>query len=317
MKQPIEASLGGTSYPADPEELLGFLREAFDLPGAPPWPVEADQPTDKQPADPGLLGVIAPHIDLRVSRVAYAHAFAPLLRVAPVPHYLILGVGHRCRQEWAVDGRSWHTALGTIAADPTLAEFLGRELGPELLADPGAFHREHSIEFPLVWLQAIHRLRGLEPDFRIAPVLCGGLYGLLLGENEEAEWERLRQLGSALAQWCERCQKEGGVRVIVSIDGCHEGSRFDHDYPVTPARQKQTRAWEDFFWRYVERHDADGLIGFLRQDMNARYFDGVGACLLLLEMLGRNFRLERSHYEQWVEPRDRSMVTFTSAALTR
>lgn len=311
MNSIIEAQLAGISYPETAGQILQTVREYFDQEKAPPWPTEADADISTLSSSSGLLGVITPHIDLRVSPLSYAHAFAPLLKEPPASAYLILGVGHQSRQEWCIDPRTWSTPLGDISVDPTLPQQLADEVGPELLQDPGAFEHEHSIEFPLVLLQALCRLRGWEADFRIAPVLCGGLYSLL-DEFEDAasERERLARLAQSLHRWWEA--QAGDVRLIVSIDGCHQGPRFDHPYEMDPTRLKQTQVWEDFLWHYVERQDLEGLLIFLKQDGNARHFDGVGALALLLSMFPGELQVKRTYYEQWFEPRDASMVSFTS-----
>lgn len=311
MPPPIQAKLAGISYPETDGQILQAVRDYFDLSEAPPWPSEADDDIASLSPTPGLLGVISPHIDLRVSPVSYAHALEPLLKEPPASTYLILGVGHQCRQEWATDGRPWSSPLGEITVDHAAVHQLAEKVGPELLREPQAFEHEHSIEFPLLLLQALCRLRGLEPDFQILPLLCGGLYPLLFDlEDAPQEKQRLEKLATALRQWWD--QQQGDVRVIVSIDGCHQGPRFDHPYEMDSTRLKQTQVWEDFLWHYIERQDLQGLLIFLQQDGNARHFDGVGALALLLTMFPGEAQVKRTYYEQWFEPGDASMVSFTS-----
>jgi len=317
MKRTIKAQLAGRSYPSESGQILQYVRDFFDLEESPPWPAEADTDPHALPEMPGLIGIVAPHIELRVGEAAYAHAFEPLLRARPAAHYLILGVGHSCRLEWAVDGRPWATPLGTIPADNGLALELAASLGKEFVLDPLAFEHEHSIEFPLILLQALDRLRGTEPDFTIAPVLCGGLHGLLHGIEEDTYRQLLAAIARRLRTWFDRARADGGARIIVSIDGCHQGPRFDHPYGMTPERLRETHAWEENLWQHVERHDPDGLLSFLRKDKNARYFDGVGALMLLMEMFPEGLGLERTCYRQAYHPGDRSMVSFTSARVTQ
>lgn len=308
------AALAGISYPATAGQILQSVRAYFDLEKSPPWPEEADaDPTSLTP-DSDLLGIVAPHIDLRVSPTAYAHAFLPLLKEPPAATYLVLGVGHQSRHEWCADTRAWSTPLGESPVDVGLAHELAAAVGTNILSDDRAFEQEHSIEFPLILLQALSRLRGCEPAFTLAPLLCGGLYPILYEfESAKTEAEHLETLAQTLRKWWDR--QEGTARLILSIDGCHQGPRFDHPYKMDAARLRQTAAWENFLWRYVERRDLEGLLHYLNQDGNARYFDGVGALALLMSMFPEKLEVSRTHYEQWLEPSDASVVTFTSGTL--
>ena len=101
-----------------------------------------------------LAGIIAPHINFRVSLTAHAAAFRPLLDEPLAERYLILGVGHRSPIEWNLDRRDIITPLGHARCDRDLVD----ALAPPAMFEPDAHRGEHSIEFPLLFLQAIHQL---------------------------------------------------------------------------------------------------------------------------------------------------------------
>jgi hypothetical protein len=84
---------------------------------------------------------------------------------------------------------------------------------------------------------------------------------------------------------------------------------------VTSRILQDTRAWEEELWTQVGKPDLDGFIEFLRQDENARYFDGVGALALLRQVLGPNLQIERTAHEQWFEKTDASVVTVSGGVL--
>jgi predicted class III extradiol MEMO1 family dioxygenase len=298
-----------TCYPSRPDKALAFFRDAFSIdPEIPPAP----------PGKP-LAGIISPHIDFRVSLPSYAAAFRPLLDEPLAENYLVLGVGHRSRLEWNLDLRDYVTPLGPAICATELVEALAGETDRKRLFLGAAHEGEHSIEFPLVWLQALHRLHRTagksDRPVRFVPLLCGGLHHYVDGQ---AEWDDLagfHHLASALGELFKKFPPGEKLRVIVSIDGCHMGPRFQHPFRVTPRLLEATAAWEDALWHQAAPGDARQFLDWLRAEGNLRYFDGVGALGLLLAAgggAGKPFALQRTFYEQWFTERDASVVTFSS-----
>jgi AmmeMemoRadiSam system protein B len=295
-------------YPGDPAAALDFFREGFAL------AAQLDLPA--APALGKLAGIVAPHIDFRVSRRAYAAAFAPLLREPLAETYLILGVGHRSRLEWNLDRRDYLTPLGRAkCAVDWVDELAGKAGDPAHFFEPKGHHGEHSIEFPLLWLQALHRLHpdGDKKPVRFLPLLCGGLHAYV---DQLAEWDDLadfHRLARALGELFRENPPGEKLRVIVSIDGCHLGPRFRHPFQVDEEMLRDTATWEEKLWAVAARGDAREFLGWLRAEGNERYFDGVGALALLFAAGGKNhFAIQRTFYEQWFTPRDASAVTFSS-----
>ncbi len=297
-------------YPTDANAALDFFREGFAL--------AATLDLPPAPRDLKLAGIVAPHIDFRVSRRAYAAAFAPRLREPLAETYLILGVGHRSRLEWNLDRRDYTTPLGRARCAVDWVDALaGSDGDPARFSEPKAHHGEHSIEFPLLWLQALHRLHpdGGKKPVRFVPLLCGGLHSYI-GKFED--WDELadfHRLARALGELFRRHPPGGQLRVIVSIDGCHLGPRFHHPFRVDEAVLRDTAAWEKRLWAVATRGDAREFLGWLREEGNERYFDGVGALALLFAAgaaAKKNFAIQRPFYEQWFTPRDASAVTFSS-----
>jgi AmmeMemoRadiSam system protein B len=257
-----------------------------------------------------LRGIIAPHIDFRVSLEAYTTAFQPLMETPLAETYIVLGVGHRSRLDWNLDRRDYATPLGPIECARDLVDEL--TAGSRGLFGPDAHAGEHSIEFALLWLQALHRLhpQPIEKPLRFVPVLCGGLHSYVEGEKEWDDLEDLHRLARNLAGM----MRDHGERlqVIVSIDGCHLGPRFRHHFRVTPALLQATDGWEKMLWDCAARGDVRGFLEWFREEGNDRYFDGVGALALLLAAGEGKFKPRRTYYEQWFTEADASAVTFSS-----
>jgi AmmeMemoRadiSam system protein B len=257
------------------------------------------------------LGIVSPHIDFRVSQAAYAQAFAPLFAAPPADTYIILGVGHRARQEWSCDTRAYLTPLGRVKTHQPIIDSLLANVSSRLANDPRAHEGEHSIEFPLICLQACRQLLKINAPFTFVPILCGGLSEYLVTQTPPPLDATLYRLAGVLRQITSAAK--GKVQIIVSIDGCHIGPRFGHGFAVTPDVLKDCRGWESSIWKQVTQGDLDAFLRLLMHDGNQRYFDGVGALALLLAAFGPSLTLHQTHYEQWFTPNDASVVTFTSA----
>jgi AmmeMemoRadiSam system protein B len=302
-KSSLSARCAGICYPTGVKEVRTFFDNFFGRPGEAPLPRSGSHP---------VLGCITPHIDFRVTTAAYGWAYQDLLQAPWADTYLILGVGHRSHIEWSTDARGYQTPLGLVETDEEALSLL-QAGAPECFTHPSGHVGEHSIEFPLVCLQAFRQRLGCTKPFRFVPLLCGSLpHEVMLGEDPRKN-EELQNLAKILRTWWDG--KKGRVQVIVSIDGCHIGPRFQHAYDVTDSLLTLCGAWEERLWEKIEQRDLDGFLDHLRPDGNARYFDGAGALALFLTMFEKNFRLKRTHYAQWFEKRDRSAVTFTSGTL--
>jgi MEMO1 family protein len=304
-------------YPSDPAKALVFFRDALALLAAGELP--------PAPQKSSLAGIITPHIDFRVSLRAYAAAFRPLLDVPLADTYLILGVGHRSHLEWNFDHHDYVTPLGRATCATDLVDVLAAEADPAHHFFHEAHHGEHSIEFALTWLQALHQLHPARSEkgkpVRFVPLLCGGMHDYVEGL---AGWDDLtdfHRLSRALAHLLQKFSSGERLRIIVSIDGCHLGPRFQHPFRVTPALLKATAGWEQMLWTSAAQGDARKFLDWFREEGNDRYFDGVGALALLLAAGGltgtRKFAIQRTFYEQWFTERDASAVTFSSGRVLR
>jgi predicted class III extradiol MEMO1 family dioxygenase len=294
-------------YPSDPGSALEFFREALDL-----------LPASRLPPAPkgsSLAGIITPHIDFRVSLRAYAAAFGPLLDEPLADTYLILGVGHRSRLEWNLDRRDYTTPLGHAVCATDFVDALAAGTDPTRRFSPKAHEGEHSIEFALIWLQTLHQLHPTQAvqkkRVRFVPLLCGSLHNYIDGPNEWDDLGDFHLLSHNLAALLKKCAAEGEkIQIIVSIDGCHLGPRFQHPFEVTQALLQATAGWEKMLWSCAAEGDVRKFLDWFRNEGNDRYFDGVGALALL--MASGKFAIQRTFYEQWFTERDASAVTFSS-----
>ena len=250
-------------YPSNETEAIAYFKEAFRL---------AESKKIANSNSGKIKGIITPHIDFRVSLRAYAEAFAPLLQQPLADTYIILGVGHRSHLEWNLDGRDYQTPLGRVGCDVDLVNRLAGKIASRTIFEPSSHEGEHSIEFALLWLQALHRLHGDKRDFRLVPLLCGGMHRYLDGESEWDDLKIFQQLSRGLGEMVQ--EKGATLRLIVSIDGCHIGPRFGHPFSVDAAFLQETARWEEGLWNLAGRGSAREFLDWFRAEGNDRYFDG-------------------------------------------
>lgn len=158
-------AVAGQFYPGQPRELADT--------------VNAYLAGDVQPEP--ALAVVCPHAGYIYSGATVGKVLA---RVQIPKRVVILGPNHRgLGGPVAVMSRgAWQTPLGEVALDQELgAEFITR--CPLAEEDPLAHRFEHSLEVQVPFLQA------LRPDFKLTPIVIGGL-----------RWDECQQAGKALAQ---------------------------------------------------------------------------------------------------------------------
>ena len=188
---------------------------------------------------------------------------------------------------WAI-ARRWNgtwtgaTTSPRWAAPSASATWSTRSAAPVALLGPDAHEGEHSIEFPLLFLQAVHQLHPSPREVRFIPLLCGGLHGFVEGYQKWDDLEEFHALAAALRKVFATHPPGEKLRIIVSIDGCHLGPRFQHPFQVTPELLKATEAWENELWAMAAAGDARLFLDWFRAQGNDRYFDGVGALALLM-----------------------------------
>ncbi|OYT69520.1 MAG: AmmeMemoRadiSam system protein B, partial [Chloracidobacterium sp. CP2_5A] len=147
------AACAGSSYPAEPDALRRRLDEILG---------QSKTPAIAAECIAELVGVVAPHIDLRVGERAYAPAYRLIERFAaslpsrePVT-FVVLGTSHYGGDGLFIASRkAYATPCGALACDLDFLDRLEARLGYSISADDRAHRQEHSIEFQAVFLRHI------------------------------------------------------------------------------------------------------------------------------------------------------------------
>ena len=288
-----EAAHAGMSYPADAEELTDFMQDLFDADGG-----------SSEDAPP--LGVIAPHIDLQIGPQVYVPAFRQLAR-AEFDTVVILGTSHYSYEDlFILTEKDFRTPLGTIPTDREFVRALRRHSGDVFTHRDIAHRREHSIEFPVLFLQHLFGNR----DVRILPVLCTSFEEFLVEGTRASADAKYNTFIKAFAQAAEELGRR--VAFVLSVDWSHFGRKFRHEFDAADVLDTVRESDHQHF-AALENCDYELFYQLLRTSKNATQIDGF-SCITTFFDLMHPKRGRLLDYQLWHEEERQSAVSFASMA---
>jgi hypothetical protein len=198
-----QAAHAGSAYPAE----IGPLREQMDL------YLGGAAPTRK-----GIMGIAAPHVSPPGGWQAYRAAYKELTPDLRDRTFVVLGTSHHGQPDrFGLTRKPFETPWGKTRIDHALvAELEGQ---PAALWEDYCHAVEHSIEFQVVFLQAIYGA-----DVRILPLLCGSFGRSMHSGGFPEDDEQVKRFLGALGEIAER-EKER-LFWVLGVDMAHMGLRF-------------------------------------------------------------------------------------------
>lgn len=297
----VTGKLAGLSYPEEPRKALKWFDRILTADTPPDEPFTLENP------------LIVPHIDFRVNQGLYGEAWSRFLKLDQFPECIvILGVGHQCPSELSSIPCTFDTILGKVETDFDAYDVLDKGTEPPIGRFPDAYHREHSLEYVVIWLQALHRLYFKNDSFKVVPVLMGGLQEYIDAGEIPDEDTDVRMLGVSLKKLSEQ---HPSLAIVASIDGCHVGPRFGHPSGIPELQPQVVQQWEGKLWEKCRSDSFHEFFAHLSAIRNIFYFDGVGVLSLLLQ--NYNLAAKITGQELWYEDHDDSFVTFSSGQMNR
>jgi len=291
------AFLAGSGYEADPDKLQAQLLEFFSPECGGPGDAELHR-TGKR-----LLGLVAPHIDLRAGGPCFAHAYKAFLEAAPIGTCIILGTGHEpLSRYFALTRKDFETPLGPVPVDAAFVGELCRRAPFDLFVDELAHRREHTIEFQTLFL------RLLLPEVRIVPILCS--FGV---EEIEQGIEAINAMVAALKEAMEAHERP--VCLLASVDLAHIGPRYGDSFQPHPGTVRETALADERLLETVAAGDPDAFASILIQERNSRRICGLPPLYTMLKVLEGRARGEVLHYASAEVDPYHSFVSFTAMAL--
>ena len=309
----------GTAYPQDRRELATMLDRFFAA--APVQAAEAAVPVNSSPR---LAAVMCPHIDLRAGGEIYPPAFRALAAAGaggpPIELYVILGVAHNGGTEpgksFAIaSDKHYATPLGQVPTERLLIKEWSRRAGRDVTDQQWLHRTEHSVEFPLLFLQYMQAHADL-PSYAVVPVLLGGVDRYVhAGEHPLQAPEVATELAALRA-----AVDASGKRALylLSVDLAHIGPKFGHPEPIDDAAAAACEQADRELLGYAERFDAAGFTRALHADRNCRNVDAVSGLFSLYPLLaGGECHGSVLSYGQNRQPDTGSLVSYASMAFYR
>ncbi|GMU56124.1 MAG: MEMO1 family protein [Candidatus Xenobia bacterium] len=294
------AAHAGSAYPAEPDELTGFLEAllARERPPKPPAP---------------LSGLLTPHIDLRRGAESYAMAYNSLIDgLGENDTFVVLGISHApCRQPFILTRKPFETPFGCLEPDLDLIEELVQGCDFDPFQDEYNHLGEHSVEFQNVFLAYLEQLSGRR--LKTVPILCGSFHEAILERKSPLE---IPGVASFLASLKSAVRKRPGrVCLIAGADLAHKGVRFGEP-PLDRDFLSQLELADLESLRHCEQGDYDAFFATHQADRGERNYCGTSAIYTMLHCLeGQPGVLHR--YQQCNEPGEISTVTVAAASYYR
>ena len=284
VRQAVHA---GSSYPAEIGPLRDLMQRYLD--GA--------ASTQKE-----IMGIAAPHVSPQGGWQSYRAAYQELTPDLRDRTFVVLGTSHYGQPgKFGLTRKPFATPFGRTRIDRALVAEL--EAQPAALAEDYCHAIEHSIEFQVVFLQAIYGA-----DVRILPLLCGSFGRSMHVGGFPEDDEHVKRFFGALGQIAER-EKER-LFWVLGVDMAHMGTRFGDKFAAYADRDEMTLVRERDMLRIeqVNASDAHGFWELIRENQDDLKWCGSSPIYTFLKAAPQA-RGTLRRYQQW-NIDERSVVSF-------
>jgi AmmeMemoRadiSam system protein B len=277
----------GSGYPAE----IGPLRELMQryLGGA--------ASTRK-----GIMGIAAPHVSPQGGWQSYRAAYQELTPDLGDRTFVVLGTSHYGPPgKFGLTHKPFATPFGRTRIDQSLVSEL--EAQPAALVEDYCHAIEHSIEFQVVFLQAIYGA-----DVRILPLLCGSFGRSMHAGGFPEDDEHVKRFLGALGEIAER-EKER-LFWVLGVDMAHVGARFGDKFAAHADQDEMTSVRERDMLRIerVNASDAHGFWDLIKENQDDLKWCGSSPIYAFLQAVPQA-RGTLHRYQQW-NIDEKSVVSF-------
>jgi AmmeMemoRadiSam system protein B len=297
------AAFAGRSYAATERALQFQLGRFFAHADG------AGQPTDGDPADGLLRGIVTPHIDFGRGGPVYTWSYRELVERSEADVFVILGVAHQpCEHRFVLTRKDFETPLGLARTDRSYVDRIAALAGEHLFDDELVHRTEHSIEFQVVFLQY---LLGSRREYSIVPILVGSFHDLMEQRIDPIEDTEVRRFIEALRAAESACA--GTAAYIGGIDLGHVGPEFGDPDLLDPSTLEELRAFDTAMLDHAAAADPAAWFRRAADVRNRWRVCGLAATYTLLHAMGPT-RGRLLRYNQAVNPERTCCVSFASVA---
>ena len=255
----------------------------------------------------GVLGIIAPHLDLERGGANYAAAYKVLAGIERPDRIVLLGTNHFGLGDGVVATRlGQDSPFGIVPSDSAMADVLGRDLGDRLFKDEADFLGEHSVQFHIPWIA--HTLPGV-PVF--AALVPDPMRAMIADDGARASFAEFRtSLRDAIKAI------PGRTLVIASADLSHVGPAFGDPGPVGAQVRKQVEEIDRGLLAEYASGDGEAFIQSVRGTGNATRWCSVGNMATALAVTGGTPELiQYSQSPEALDPQGAALISSAAMAL--
>ena len=254
------------------------------------------------PAQQRVVGIAAPHVSPQYGWQSYRAAYKELTPDLQDRTFVVLGTSHYGQPDkFGLTRKPFETPFGKTRIDQTLVDEL--EAQPAAVPEDYCYAVEHSIEFQVIFLQAIYGA-----DVRILPILCGPFGRSVRAGGFPEDDEHVKRFLGALGEIAGR--EKDRLFWVLGVDMAHMGVRFGDKYAARANQDKMNVVKEQDKLRIerVNASDAHGFWDLVKRNQDDLKWCGSSPIYTFLKAVPQaRGTLER--YEQW-NIDENSVVTF-------
>lgn len=280
-----EPAHSGTVYPAEKEQLINYIKGIIEY------------NTKKN-----YSALIVPHIDLARGRRTYGKGFGALGDTVP-ELIVIFGTSHYADTDspFILTYKDFLTPLGIARTDVESVRFIIDRSGVDWTEGEFAHRTEHSIEFPLLFLQFLFG------NVVIIPVLVNSFHNYILNGQEPSSDERVKGFITALRDVI----GDRKTLFVCGADLSHMGPRFGDPEPLGISDIERIRAFDSSFLDKVIRGDPLAVFNEVRETGDCTRICGFPPIYTMLHVIG-GLKGELIDYDYHYSTHDYSLVSFAS-----
>jgi MEMO1 family protein len=284
-----EAAHAGSAYPEEIGSLQNVMRKYLD--GA--------ASTQER-----VMAIAAPHVSPQGGWQSYRAAYQELAPDLRGRTFVVLGTSHHGKPgKFGLTRKVFETPFGRTRIDEALVAEL--ESQPAALVEDYCHAVEHSIEFQVLFLQAI-----FGPDVRILPVLCGSFGRSILAGGIPEDDDHVKRFLGALGTIAER--EHARLFWVLGVDMAHKGLRFADGYAAHADRDEMTMVGERDKLRIacINASDAPGFWDLVKENGDDLKWCGSAPIYTFMKAVPQA-RGKLLRYEQW-NIDENSVVSFAA-----
>lgn len=283
-----KAAFAGSAYPGEVDSLRNVMQRYLIGAGS----------TQK-----GLLGIAAPHVSPEGGWETYRAAYQALTPDLQDRTFVVLGTSHYGQPgKFGLTRKPFETPLGRTRIDDALACELEKQ--PAVSMEDYCHAVEHSIEFQVLFLQAIYG-----PEVRILPILCGSFGRSIENGGLPEDDDSVRRFLGTLGEISER-EKER-LFWVLGVDMAHMGERYGDGFAAHAGRDEMTVVRERDALRIeqIRAGDARGFWDLIQENQDDLKWCGSSPFYTFMKVVPQA-RGTLHRYEQW-NIDERSVVSFS------